>query len=402
MTSSAATVLGPRRVRGGVEVDPKSSAGLTSTTSSVLHIIEPGDVGGAETVVRALASAQRARGGRVAVAAVVHAHDSAVAFLDGLRDESIEVHRVMIPGRGYLRECGMVADICQAMLPDLVHTHGYRADIIDGWYLRLSTPTVSTVHGYTGGDIKNRLYEWLQRRALGYFDAVVAVSSPLGGELARTIPRERLHVIPNAVQLPSAALSRRTARAALGLPADAFALGWVGRMSPEKGADVLLDALVQPEVPAETHVAFLGDGPELDSLRRRAVQLSVGSRVHWSGSVPSASRLFAAFDALVLSSRTEGTPMVVLEAMAAEVPIVATRVGGVPDVLPAGTALLVDAEAPAALAAAIGAVFRNPEGARARARAAQHRLRSEYGLDKWASRYENVYQSARIAAAQRL
>lgn len=381
---------------------PTGTSGQASEIADVLHVIQPGDVGGAETVVRALAAAQRARGGRVAVAAIVHDDSSAGHLLDGLGGDLVEVHRVQITSRAYARERTVVRAICRSVSPDVVHTHGYRADIIDGLALRRRAAIVTTVHGYTGGGLKNRIYEALQRRAFQRFDAVVAVSKPLARDLTRSVGPERIHIVPNGIARAQDVVDRCAARAALGVPAEGFTIGWVGRMSPEKGADVLLDALAHPEAPSDAHTAFIGDGPELESLKRRAQRLGVDSRVSWAGRIPDASRYFAAFDVFVLSSRTEGTPMVVLEAMAAGTPIVATRVGGVPDVVPTGTALLVPSESPAELAHAISTVFRNSGVARSMASSARRRLDAEHGVANWVAQYDRVYGRALTEARRRL
>src|SRR2546429_714164 len=93
----AATILAPLAL--GVPPQRPKSAGI-----NVLHIIEPGEVGGAETVVRELARAQKGQGASVTVAAIVHADAAATSFLEALRDDSIETHRVQVPGRAYMRE----------------------------------------------------------------------------------------------------------------------------------------------------------------------------------------------------------------------------------------------------------------------------------------------------------
>lgn len=375
--------------------------GVPNESSRVLHVIHPADVGGAETVVRVLASGQRAHGARVAVAALVSHQGASAAFVAELRDESIETHYLCVPGRSYLNERRAIAAICREMSPTVVHTHGYRADVVDGLALRHTVPVVSTVHGYTGGDAKNRLYEWVQRRSLRRFDAVVAVSTLLSSELQKVVRPDRLHVVPNAVAIPSNPLDRSAARAALGIPSESRIIGWVGRLSREKGADVLLDVFGRPEVPAETQLVLIGDGPELEALRRQAKRLQIDSRVWWLGRMQAASRYFSAFDLLVLSSRTEGTPMVILEAMAAGVPIVASRVGGVPDLLVDGTAFLVDPDAPIALAGAIREMLGNPVMARAATRAARVRLEDRYGVSTWVAAYDKVYRSARAEAVRR-
>src|SRR5204863_8442958 len=111
-----------------------------------------------------------------------------------------------------------------------------------------------------------------------------------------------------------------------------------------------------------------------------------------------AARLFPAFDIFVFSSRTEGTPIGWFEAMAARVPVIATRVGGVPDVVTAEEAALVAPNDPVALAAALRAVYRDPAQARARACRAHARLERDFSLGPWLARYERIYRQVSEAA----
>jgi len=245
------------------------------------------------------------------------------------------------------------------------------------------------VHGFTGGGWKNRLYEWVQRRAFRSFDAVVAVSRPLAARLGG-VPASRLEVLPNAWREPVPALDRAAARAQLGVADDTLHVGWVGRLSAEKGPDVLVEALARLKDLRFT-ASFLGDGPEQGRLRARGAEVGVSDRLRWHGATDDASRLFPGFDVFVLSSRTEGTPIVLFEAMAAGVPIVATRVGGVGDVVTAAEALLVAPEDPAALAAAIRAVATDRGAAAGRAQSARARLDAQYAPGPWLARYEAIY-----------
>ena len=363
----------------------------------MLHLIAPGDVGGAERVVHALASGQRRAGHRVTVGAVLSngADHRSHPFLAPLERAGVETILLRVPPRAYRRERSACVELCRRLRPDVVHTHGIRVDVVDAAVARRAgMPTVTTVHGFTGGDFKMWVYERLWRRALRGFDAVVAVSRPLARDLERTgVPPGRLHAVPNAWpadDLPP--FPRYEARQQLAVPDGRFHVGWVGRLTPEKGADVLLAALpLLADLPVV--VSVVGDGRGRPQLQAAAARLGLGDRVRWLGNVAAAGRLFTAFDVFALSSRTEGTPIVLFEAMATSTPIVASAVGGVPDVLAPQEALLVGPDDPAALAQAIRAVHADPAAAADRARRAQQRLGSEFAPGPWLERYERIYRS---------
>lgn len=326
------------------------------------------------------------------VATILDGADTAGAFRAGLEAKGVGVTPLVLPGRAYLRERTLFGQLCRELRPDIVHTHGYRPDIIDAGVARaLHVPTVTTVHGFTGGGFRNRCYEWAQQRAFREFDAVVAVSAPLEQRLARSgVHTRRLHVVPNAYDADPVE-SRAAARRSLGIAADAFVAGWVGRLTREKGADVFVGALAHSGAPAGLHAAILGDGAERASLEARTRSLACARRIGWHGVIRNAARFYSAFDVFVLSSRTEGTPIALFEAMAAGVPIVATRVGGVPDVVTKAEALLVPSDDPAALAAAIRAVHDDPAAAARRARSAAAVLRERFGTASWLAHYDRIY-----------
>jgi len=204
-------------------------------------------------------------------------------------------------------------------------------------------------------------------------------------------------MIPNALAAHPAPLDRAAARRALKLPDEGLIAGWVGRLSREKGVDVFIDALASLD-DRVVRAAIMGDGPERRVQEARADSLAPG-RFQWLGAIPDAARYFAAFDLFVLSSRAEGLPMVLLEAMAACIPIVATRVGGVPDLLSPAEAMLVPPDNPAALAAAIRAAIDDPAATSSRAKAARLRQQSEFDVGPWSARYESVYRELIAARA---
>ncbi len=362
----------------------------------VLHLLAPASAGGLERVVHSLALGQHGQGHHVEVAAILDAETAEHPFFPPLERAGIPVHRLVIPPRAYRRERAAVAALVRKLAPDVVHSHGYRTDVADGAVIRgLGVAMVATAHGFTAGSLKNRLYEYLQRRAFRRFDAVIAVSRPLRDLLVRSgVPAERVHWVPNAWTGIVEPADGPAARAALGLPTDGFVVGWVGRISPEKGLDVLVDALpALSDLPLTACV--IGAGGERAAVEARARRLGVGDRLRWTGLVPEAARYFKAFDVFALTSRTEGVPMALLEAVAAEVPVVATRVGGVPAVVTDREAMLVSPEDPLAVAAAIRRVHDDQPATAVRVRAAKQRLLAEFGPRAWLQRHEEIYRSAR-------
>lgn len=364
---------------------------MAASSPRILHALAPGAAGGLESVVRAHATGWVARGGEAGVALMLDQGAERPAPFRGLEEAGVRVFCHPLPHRAYRQERARYREDIAAFRPDVVHCHGYRADLLAGAAAAAArVPRCSTVHGFTGGDWKNRLYEWLQLRALRRFDAVLAVSEPIVGRLAkRGVPRDRIHLVPNAWAPAGTPLPRAEARARLGLPPDRPILGWVGRLSREKGADVFLEALARTSLEA----VIVGHGAEAAALRAQAEQLGLAGRVHWAGLVPEAGRCYAAFDTFVMSSRTEGTPIALFEAMAARVPVVTTAVGGIPDVVTPAEALLVPPESPAALAVALEAVHADPAGAAARAAHAAERLATRYAPGPWLDRHAELYRA---------
>jgi glycosyltransferase involved in cell wall biosynthesis len=374
--------------------DASVLATRAQTPLTIVHAFEPGEYGGLERVVEGLAVVQRRAGHRVHVICIRRDHaDDPLA--DRLRQSDVRVEHIIVGPRAYFAERAAVRRVLERLAPHIVHTHGFRPDVLlAGVARRLGLTTVTTAHGRTGGSMKITLYERLQDRAFSRFDAVAVVSRPLLDDLIRRgIDPSRLHLVPNGWMggvVP--ALDREAARMALGVASDEMNIGWAGRVSAEKGPDVLVDAmaLLRGENIA---ASVLGDGTLLDAMRERARLAQ--ARMRWHGAVPNAARFFPGFDAFVLSSRTEGTPIALLEAMAAETPIIATAVGGVPGVVGDDEALLIPSENPQALADAIREVRDAPERARTRATRARQRLERDFSIATWLRRYADVYDRAR-------
>ena len=315
-------------------------------------------------------------------------------FVVRLEEFGVPVIPIVVRPRRYVREYRALSALVRRLQPGVVHTHGYRADVIAGAVARAHRiPTVSTVHGFTGGGKRNQLYERIQLLALKRAGAVIAVSAPLVHRLADGgVPRQKIHCIPNGFSPLVQTATRGAARQTLGITPDSLVAGWVGRLSREKGADVMLDALAASD--SRWRLSVIGEGDEFDELRQKSETLGISNRISWHGPVVNAGSLLTAFDAFVLSSRTEGTPITLLEAMNAGVPIVATRVGGVPDVVSTSEALLVPSENPGMIAYALSEIVREPSAAIERSMRARQRLLQSFSPVTWLDSIDAVYEAA--------
>jgi glycosyltransferase involved in cell wall biosynthesis len=362
----------------------------------ILHVLAPGDVGGLETVVASLASAQAEGGMSVIVVMLAEDSEGLQELRTTLEGRGVEVRTLLLKRRRYLAEQGAMGRLLDSWQPDIVHTHGYRPDVIDAPVARgRGIPTVTTVHGFTGNSLKNRFYEWLQRRAFRRFDAVVAVSSGLARKLAETgVPVTKIRTLQNAWAPVTGFFDREAARATLGLDTHGPVVGWIGRITPEKGPELMVRAFAMLE--EETAIlVMIGDGRERGEVRRLVADLGVEDRVLLPGIVPHASRLLRGFNVLALTSHTEGTPMVLLEAMAAGTPIVTRAVGGVPEMLSEEEAFLVHSGEHLAMARSLQFALSEPREASARAGRARRRFEEDFSVGPWVERYLEIYESVR-------
>jgi glycosyltransferase involved in cell wall biosynthesis len=366
----------------------------------ILHITAPSPAGGLERVVHGLARGFLDHGHDVTVLASIGSLPDH-PFVDWLTGDDIPVRAVSLGSRAYLAEIRAIEQAAEAVAAEIIHTHGFRSDVLGLVAARRrDTPVVSTVHGLTGGSRAVRLYERIQRSALRRFDGVVAVSRPLADQFAGLgFAADQLHMVRNALLVNANTLDRADARRALGLPADGAVVGWVGRFGAEKGPDLFVD-MVAGLAPDVTGV-MIGVGPELVPARDRARVRGVAVRLVLTGRLPAADRYLKALDVLVLSSRTEGTPMILLEAMAAGTPVVASDIPGYAKVATAAdgvpAAELVAPGDPVALGAALNRVLAEPEVAaslrdRGVARAEQ------FDLERLCDLYLEIYERVLVNA----
>lgn len=325
----------------------------------ILYVTNGLRYGGAERIIEALAVDLAAQGHQIRVVATTR--DGPIG--DNLRARGIGVDVLDIASPADVRVIARLAQVARAFQPDFVHSHLAVADIATALApLPGRTRRITTVHN--PGVELDALKKTLWRAALTRFDRVVAVGTHVRSRLSERLPCTIVN--PSLIELETPSWDRERARAALGVPLDVPLVLGVGRLSHVKGFDLLDPARCLIRTPGAL-VRVIGEGPEEADLRARGVPL-VGGR-------GEAAELLAAADVVVCPSRSEGFPQVPLQAMAAARPVVATRVGGTPEVVVHdSTGILVPPEDPLALARAVDALLADPARATALGQAGRQRL----------------------------
>lgn len=282
---------------------------------------------------------------------------------------------------------------------DIVHTNGHFADICGQSMARiLNIKGISTCHGFIASDLKFRVYILLDKIFLRLCSQVVAVSEEIKAELVRSgINESRIVVLQNGVAIPSEELEfsrREKKRSSLNLLQDDFVIGYLGRLSKEKGLTYLFDA-VQSLSEGERRVKLLivGDGPERSILERRARATGVAERFVFTGFQADIENWYPAFDIFALPSITEGTPLALLEAMAAGVPVIASAVGGVPKIVTDGVdGLLVPPGNSSAIKERLQMVMADTELSCRLGKAGRKTVAAGFGIDWWCRAIESCYR----------
>lgn len=232
-------------------------------------------------------------------------------------------------------------------------------------------------------------------------DSMIGVSRQVLAALAGDgVPAGRLQVIQNGVDFARlTGIAAADLRQTLGLPPDMLVIGAPGSLIARKGLDVLISAFSRLTVPA--HLLIAGTGPEQDALMRQAAELGVGDRVHFMGFSNAIADFYRACDVVALASRVEAFGLVLAEAGFCCRPVVATRVGGVPEVVADGeTGLLVPADDVSALAQALQRLADDPALRTKLGQAGHMRAKTLFSADRMAHEFHTEYD--RLAALPRV
>lgn len=283
---------------------------------------------------------------------------------------------------------------------DIIHGHASKGGAI----ARLAgmvcgIPSFHTFHGLIMMDptlplCKRLIYLTIERGLAMAATRLIAVSpEEARAAAALKLAAPRISIIPNGVGKPNLT-PRRQARLALDLPEHALVVGFIGRLVAQKSPDVLLRAFAQASASIpNAYLAMIGSGPLANELHALTRELGISDKVRWPGE-RDARTCLAGFDVFALSSRKEGLPYVILEAMAAGLPVVATASAGVESLLKDGeNGLVVPADDPAAFAGALLRVLNDPEQRAALGRSSLQRV-AAFSIDQMVEKHLRLYRAA--------
>jgi glycosyltransferase involved in cell wall biosynthesis len=293
--------------------------------------------------------------------------------------------------------------------PHIVHTHTAKAGVVGRIAARLARVPI-VIHTYHGhvlsgyfGPATSAFYRRLETWLSGVTDVLVAVSESVRDDLVSlgVAPANRFRVVPLGLELERfrQRLPRGRLREGAAIPDEAPLVGAVGRLVPIKDLATFLRAARQVrESRPDCHFAIVGDGSERVALEAESRALGLDGNVRFLGWRRDLDVVFGDLDVVVNSSLNEGTPVSLIEALAASRPVVATRVGGTPDLLREGAhGFLVPPADPQSLAAAILRALEAPDDAVARARRGQAHVLAQHNVSRLLDDLDALYRE-RLAA----
>ena len=379
------------------------------STVRLLAVIEASTITGPAKNLLQFAELARAHGSVEVHAAVFQRPEAPTLFLETARRLSIPVHVIPEKGRFDSTVLPALAGLVRELRPDIVQSHAVKSHFVvrKAGIPRLC-PWAAFHHGYTTPDLRAQLYNQLDRWSLRAAPQVITVSLPFREELIRKgVAPARIAVVHNAID-PNWGAACRTPEAAaalrakLGIAASAQVILLVGRFSREKDHLTLLAAVAKLRDGGSVapHLLLVGDGPERGRIENAIGELGLQGAVTLTGQVPTAEPYYGIADVAVLSSLSEGSPNALLEAMAVGVPVIATWVGGIPEIVKDGeSALLIAPRDRAGMSRALERVLGNPELSRQLTSEARRIILSRHTPDARTRRLIEIYRGVALAAA---
>lgn len=361
----------------------------------VLHLISSSGMLGAERVILELAEYLRKEGVDVTIGVFENKQNPNLELADYAREKSFDVQVFPCKGRLDKKTIHLIKNYIETEGVQILHSHNYKSNFYAWRAINNNIRWVVTNHGRRFGfrlSIYNLLDSLIVRRA----DRIIAVSEEIYKRIkAKGIGDGRIYLVENGVNLER--FSKKvldSLKESLGIKKEALVVGTIGSLSKEKGHLYLMKAIpkVVQKVPKTTFL-LIGDGRERSFLEETTSKLNISDRVIFAGTRKDIPEILSILDLFVLPSLKEGLPMSLLEAQAAKVPVVATRVGAIPNVIKNGvTGILVPSKDSATLSDAIIQILSNKKFASEMAEKGFLRIRDHFSSEKMGEKYWSIYK----------
>jgi glycosyltransferase involved in cell wall biosynthesis len=359
----------------------------------VLQLISSGGYYGAENMLLNLCASQQKAGCENSLMLFYNVHAPNVEFYERARRRGLSVRMVHCQGRADWRAVRQIEECIQEDGIQLLHTHGYKADLYGYVAARRSRkPIVATCHNWVRGTAALGIYNHLDRMALKRFHGLAAVSDSVARRLlASGVSAKKIRTIANGIDVGPFERARP-------LPVFDFdgnkVVGMVARLDLQKGFEFLLRAARKLCGPFPgLKVVIAGDGPDRKAIEDMVQRYGLQSSVILAGQHSDMPGIYAAMNIFVLPSLNEGLPMTILEAMAASRPVIATRVGAVPRVIKDGeTGLLVDPGDADGLRDAISSLLTDSDLCHRLGAAGHDWVSRNYTSEAMALKYRQMYE----------
>ncbi len=382
-------------------MEPISSTSIRPESPlRVTHVVLALDTGGLERIVVDLIRVGRDQG-----------HEPSVICLERPGNLASQVETLRIPLLCANKQPGLrfstierVRGLLRELKPHVVHSHQIGALFYAGPAARrekvpvvVHTEHINNIAKYPALNrrIRTRLLWGL---AGSFADRFCCVSDDIANAVKayRTVPRRKVSVVLNGIDTAAfdSTGDSESLRQKLGIPRGAPVIGTVGRLNEVKRQDLLIQGFANiAKADPQPHLLIVGDGPELQSLQRMAAALGLADRVHFAGYQARPEHFLHVMDIFALTSRLEGMPLAILEGWAAGRPVIASRVGGVPEIVTEGqTGILFDSGDEAALTGAMSRLLASPDDARRLGEAGREYVRSRFDLQVMAGTYNRHYR----------
>lgn len=375
------------------------------TPIKVLHIIGGGEFGGAERHILNLAGAMEPQAAEITVCCLFSAPFVHIASEAGINVLAIPMRHKLDFG-----VVGKLTSLIRKGAFDLIHTHGVRANLLGRLAARQAgkKKVITTVHSLLERDYPGLLSclanSWIERLTRGWTDHFITVSQGLKDQLvSRGVPGNKITVIYNGIVPDEFSPSEEpgAARGKLGFHPGTPLVGIVARLHAVKGHRYFLEAAREVLLQrSDAQFVVVGDGLCRSALEAMACRLGLTGKVVFTGFMEDVRPLMADLDLLVISSLWEGFGLTAVEAMALGVPVVATEVGGLPEVVLHGeTGLLAPPANAAALAKSIVWMLEHPGATGEMAKKGEKAVREKFNATVMARRTEELYR--RVAGWER-